>query len=340
MKRIIVILLIALFFGGACSTDPIGPEEDSIYPSATSLSIGSHNQVFVATYLGIYHSIDNGVTWKTLTNQYTHFVSVSPSGTIYCTSAISEGSMSFAETLWRSSDGGATFQITGWVNQSAGFGGFRWLAFNNQEHLFYKPPAAGTLHRSTSQGNSWESIFSDYNLNSFIAPNNIFINGSDGVYRSDNNGDSWMRVLSMPDLSGDTSYSYDALAFNSLGRIYVGINASHFQNYPVETGKIYYSDDNGYNWIKIAALNRNITHFAINSNDKIFVITELNEVFSSTNNGSEWKKAGMIFTESFVEEFIISPNNTLFIRTRVDGVYRIYRSQNDGATWEQFWPYY
>jgi photosystem II stability/assembly factor-like uncharacterized protein len=347
MKSIIFCVIIILFLL-ACSTNPTEPEEVSVCPSARSLSIASPNKVFVSTFKGIYHSTDNGDTWKILKNLNSGFVSATPSGTIYCTNRISKG-YGFYESLWRSTNGGATFQETGWTNESDGHIGLRWLAFNNQEHIFAGANDVGEVMRSTSMGDSWDPllVYSYYgysgnpSLNALIAPNSIFINQHDGVYRSDNNGDSWINVFSLPDL-GDTSYFYDVLAFNSQGRVYVGINASLGLD-PVESGKIYYSDDNGSTWIKSSALKSNITGFAINSNDKIFVVTELKELFSSTNNGIEWNKTSLNFTENFVNEFIISPNKSLFIKTsnwNYGGDSRIYRSQNDGVSWEQIWPYY
>jgi photosystem II stability/assembly factor-like uncharacterized protein len=347
MKLVISIVIIILFFAG-CSTDPNGPEEVSVCPGARSFSVGIPDQVFVSAYNGIYYSANNGDTWKILTNINSGFVSVSPSGTIYSTQCVSKG-YGFYESLWRSTDGGSTFQKTGWSNETDDRFGLRWLVFNNQEHIFAGGNKDAGVMRSTSMGDSWEPLlvsgyfnyFGNPYLNALIAPNNIFINQRDGVYRSDNNGDSWIKVFSLPDL-GDTSYFYDVLAFNSQGRVYVGINASLGLN-PVESGKIYYSDDNGNTWIKVTALKSDITGFAINSNDKLFVVTELMELFSSTNNGIEWNKASLNLTGNFIIQFIICSNKSLFIRTadwNFGGNNRIYRSQDDGVTWEQIWPYY
>jgi len=336
MKLIIILLLTAIFIG-ACSTNSTGPEEESGRPEARSVAIGSLNQVFVATSGGLYQSLDNGETWKQLNTFRSGLVSVSPSGTIYSTHYASDGKYSSKETLWRSTDDGNSFQPTGWVKNKTVFG-LAWLTFNNQEYIFGWVYLSG-LFRSTSQGTSWEQLsIGGLNLEPLIAPDNIFIAIDEGVYRSSDNGDNWIKVLELKDVSGDTSYSFGALAFNLKGEIFAGINAWHFLGDSVETGMIYYSNDNGNNWIKTAALNSDISHLAVNSEDNIFAITKLNEVFSSTNNGVNWNRVGAIFPEESIKTIITNSNDHLFINTISNQDNHIYRSLNDGASWEQIWP--
>ena len=289
--------------------------------------------------MGLFQSVDNGETWKPLDNFRSGLVSVSPSGTIYSTHYFSDGKYTSKETLWRSTDGGNSFQPTGWVKNKSVFG-LSWLTFNNQEHMFGWVYLSG-LYRSTSQGASWEQLsIGGLNLKPLIAPDDIFIAIDDGIYRSNDNGDNWLKVFERERISGDTSYSYDALAFNSNGEVFAGINAWHFLGDSVETGMIYHSDDNGNNWVKTAALNSDITHLAVNSEDNIFAITALNEVFNSVNNGVSWNRVSVIFPEELIGTLIINSNDHLFIKSSDNQVNHIYRSLNDGVTWESIWPYY
>jgi len=333
MKLIIILLFTTLLFW-ACSTNSTGPEEDSALLEASSLAIGSLNQVFVATLSGLYQSLDNGETWKLLNNFRSHLVSVSPLGNIYCTSHRETGLYTSEQTLWRSTDGGKTFLKTGWVKESPQF---IWLAFNNQDHIFVRTLFSGS-YRSTSQGASWERL--SMGVRNLIAPDDIFANSGDGVYRSNDSGDNWLKVFERERISGDTSYSYDALAFNSNGEVFAGINAWHFLGDSVETGMIYHSDDNGNNWMKTTTLNSDITHLAVNSEDNIFAITEQNEIFISTDNGVRWKKVGSIFSDESIKTLMINSNDHLFIRTLDNQANHVYRSLNDGTTWEQIWPYF
>jgi len=338
MKLIIFLLLTTLFLG-ACSTNSTSPDEESKRPEARSLATGSLNQVFVATTEGLYHSLDNGETWNPLNNFRSGLVSVSPSGTIYFTRRVSDGLYTSEEKLWRSTDGGSSFQLTGWVKNKS-VSGLVWLAFNIQEHIFGWEGLSG-LYRSTSYGQNWDQLlYQVLKVKPLIAPNDIFIVFFDAVYRSKDNGDNWLKVLELKDVSGDTSYSYEALAFNSNGEVFAGINAWHFLGDSVETGMIYHSDDNGNNWMKTTTLNSDITHLAVNSEDNIFAITEQNEIFISTDNGVRWKKVGSIFSDESIKTLMINSNDHLFIRTLDNQANHVYRSLNDGTTWEQIWPYF
>lgn len=333
MKKMIVFLI--TLFWVACSSNPTEPE--AVILEARSLVIGSSTQVFITTQEGLCQSLDDGETWKSINRDFTRLVAVSPSGTIYCLkteSIYSPGLFDHHnEWLYRSTDNGKTFHLTGWAKSDIFFG-MSWLTFNKQEHLFAYNWAEGVF-RSTSQGDHWEKL-SFGSLMPLIAPDKLFSISRDGVYRSDDNGDNWIKVLELLDISGDTSYSYGALTFNSQGRIFAGINAQHFLGDSVETGMIYQSDDNGNNWIKTAALNSDIAHLAVNSEDKIFALTDINEVYCSIDNGIQWNKVSVISIEGYVVQFIISSNNKLFIRTSDP---KLYRSQNEGVTWEQIQPH-
>lgn len=303
------------------------------------MAIGSQNQLFVATNEGLCKSLDDGETWEYVNRSPSNLVSISPSGTIYCMRYESDGLYTTKDALYRSTDNGKTFSATAWVTNETVFG-MRWLAFNNQEHLFTWADAfPGKLYRSTSNGQSWDVLMSDMlnNMSNLIVPNDMFATLG-AVIRSANNGNSWNTVLSSQNISGASPYSFDGLAFNSQDRIFAVVN-TYRQSDSVETGLIYYSDNNGNSWVKNVVSNSNITNLALNSQDKIFALTEQHEVYCSVDNGSQWNKVSVNFPESRAMQFIISPNNKLFIRTWNNTDYGIYRSQNDGATWEQIWPH-
>lgn len=337
MKKIIIVFVfLTSLFCLSCSSEPTEPEEVNL--EVWSLAFGSSNQVFATASVGLCQSLDGGETWECINSKIKGGVSVSPSGTIYSMKVESDGLETTKQTLIRSTDGGKTFIATGWIrNHIYITGGMNWLAFNKQGHLFAQEH--GYLYRSTSSGQSWE-ILNNITLGWFylrnpplIAPDDLFIHKYDGVYRSEDNGDNWIQVFGLQDISGDTAYSHDALAFNSQGRIFVAINVSH-QEDSVETGIIYYSDDNGNNWIKSASLNSHITNLAVNIEDKIFAITKQSEVFYSLDNGIQWDKVSMNFPKCSVTKFLISPDKKLFIRTMEEHYY--YRSQDDGVTWERY----
>jgi photosystem II stability/assembly factor-like uncharacterized protein len=337
-NRKTIILFITTLLLGACSSEPTAPTEVKL--EVHSLAIGSSNQLLITTQEGLIRSLDNGETWESInsTLNLKGLVAVSPSGTIYCMRLESNGLYNHTETLYRSTNAGITFLSTGWNKKNISLGMLR-LTFNKQEHLFAAEGFPGTIYRSTSQGEDWESLGSGSIL-PLIAPDNIFGTSSDGVYRSNDNGDNWIKVLELLDITGDTTYSYgnlfsNPLAFYSQGRIFAAINATSLGD-SVEIGLVYHSDDNGNNWIKSIVTNSHITHLAVNSEDKIFAVTKLNEIHCSMDNGIQWIKVNVNAPEGWILQFIVSPNKKIFVRT--DGP-QLYRSQDEGVTWTQIQPH-
>ena len=330
---IIITLFITLFFE-SCSSNPTEPEGAN--GKAYSFSIGSQNQIYVATNEGLYQSLDDGTTWENINRYASNLVSVGSLGSIYCMRYESDGQYTSKETLWRSTDSGKTFFATGWVRNKTIYG-MEWINFNSQGHLFALQGAllGNGLHRSTSYGQNWDYLLS--NVNSLIAANNIYVS-TKGISRSVDNGDNWTEVLSLPDTTGDTIfYSYTDLAFNSQERIFAAINKLDLGISDDTLGMIYYSDDTGESWVESVVSNSIITHVAVNSDNNIFATTGRHEVFCSTDSGLQWRKVSVNFPNSFIRQFIISPNKNLFVRTWDNTNYAIYRSHNDGVSWERIW---
>ncbi|MBK9097386.1 MAG: hypothetical protein IPM14_04525 [bacterium] len=336
MKKIVIVcVFLAAIVWNACSSST-EPEEFS--GEAYSLAIGNQNQLFVATNEGLCKSSDDGETWEYVNRSPSNLVSISLSGTIYCMSYKKDGPYTTMQTLCRSTDGGKTFSSTGWVTNKT-LSRLHLLTFNKQEHLFIWADAyPGKLYRSTNGGQSWEELLSEmlYNMSNLIAPDYMFATLG-AVIRSVNNGNSWNTVLSSQNISGASPYSFGGLAFNSQDRIFAVVNTYNPSD-SVKTGMIYYSDNNGNSWVKTIVSNSDITNIAVNSQDQIFAITEQHEVYCSIDNGIQWSKVSVNFPESWVQQFIISPNNKLYVKTWDNTNYKIYRSQDDGAKWEQIWP--
>jgi photosystem II stability/assembly factor-like uncharacterized protein len=336
--KMLIILFISIFVLEACSTNSTGPEEKNGQIKATSITTRGSNEIFVTTLDGLYKSADNGQTWTPLNNFQSSLVSISPNGNIFFTSHSKTGTYTSRESLWRSTDGGNTFTVTGWVHEISANSLIE-INFNHQGHIFAWKLFDG-LFRSTNQGDSWDRLtYGIINAPPFIAPDDLFYTSFDAVYSSEDNGDNWLKVFELKDNTGDTTYSCVALAFNATNRIFCGVNVWHFLGDSVETGMIYYSDDNGNNWIKSSALNSNITHLAINSKDNIFAINDQNEIFICKDNGIHWNRVSTISTDESIRKIIINSNDDLFIMASNIQTNNIYLSQNDGSIWLEIWPY-
>jgi len=334
-KNISSLLLLTLIFAlTGCEDNPTESEELS--GKAYYMAVGNDNELYITTNKGLFKSPDNGNTWHNVNSYACNLISLSPSGDLYCMRYESDGQYTKRETLWISTDGGKTFSATAWVRNKT-IDRMLWINFNAQEHLFALQGGilGNGLHRSTTYGQNWDYLLS--NVKCLVAPNNIYASIG-GISRSIDNGDSWNSVLSMEDTTGDINYSYPALAFNSQGRIFAAVNI-HNLNTADTTGKVCYSDDEGNSWASTIISNCGIDFMAVNSEDKIFSITDSHQIIYSTDNGVHWDTiVSTNLPTGGVQQFMISPVGKLFIRTWNNVDYKLFRSQNNGINWEQIWP--
>jgi len=178
---------------------------------------------------------------------------------------------------------------------------------------------------------------------------NIFAGASGSMYRSTDNGDSWMKVSNgLPD-----NLFVSSAAMNPSGHTFIG------------TGQgIHRSTDNGESWTQISkGLPANLTVWSlgINANGFIFAGTEQG-VYRSKNNGESWTPmnrglanppadtSAASATEQFSAgdglysnitptkfrnttfvTFAISPDGSIFAGAN-DG---LYRSANNGKKWRR-----
>jgi len=152
--------------------------------------------------------------------------------------------------------------------------------------------------------NSSGHIFAAAGLNGF------------GIFRSIDNGDTWIKVC-------DTITS--SLAINSNGDIFAGSGEGY--------GRLLRSTDNGDTWSPasngITAIY--ILSLAINSDDHIFTGTVYDGVFRSTDNGDTWLPINKgLPNSSSVQALTINTNDDIFAGTISEG---IFRSTDNGNTW-------
>ncbi|MBN1351431.1 T9SS type A sorting domain-containing protein [candidate division KSB1 bacterium] len=194
----------------------------------------------------------------------------------------------------------------------------------------------------------------------------IFAGTEMNIYRSTDNGASWMRLDVRS--SGFKPRFFYTLAINASGHIFAGTlgdgvfrsidNGDHWTK--VSTGLpdytvvsameinhadhiyigtyegVYRSTDNGDQW---NAINNGLTQLsikslAINSSDHVFVGTDegmSGSIFRSTDNGGTWKEINTGLSDDQVEAIAINSHDHLFIDCRIS----IYRSTDNGDSWTE-----
>jgi hypothetical protein len=129
---------------------------------------------------------------------------------------------------------------------------------------------AGTgwkLYRSTNEGNNWVEVLTcDGNVLSIFQSKN----------RSTDNGDFWENILS----PGNETGFFD---FTETSNGYLYACTWDFQNY-LQNG-VYRSKDGGYTWVFIDIADDGFTSLAINSNDEIFAGSYYEGLYRSSDYG-------------------------------------------------------
>lgn len=213
---------------------------------------------------------------------------------------------------------------------------------------------------SFAQSDFWERIFGLNTIYSLAinSDGHIFAGTfGGGVYKSEDNGDSWVQV-------GASNQVVHCLCITRTGKIYAGTSANG----------VYYSDDNGDTWDNIGGswcspiqeliykgntvfagtvlcgviktsnnglfwdeINNGLPQDAMNClilNDRshILVGSLSNGVFLSTDNGDNWSETSL--TNKNIQSFAINDEGYIFAGTGGSNG-AVYRSMDDGASWDK-----
>jgi len=237
--------------------------------SVKKIAINSDDHIFTAEW-GVNHSTDLGQTWETINNGLTNLDSR--------TFLIKDDGTIFCGAGFSNSDQGVIFRSSD--------NGYNWVRADT--------------------GIAWSTHL---NAMAVDITGNIYAGAYDGVYKSTNNGDSWVNIGGVGGAK--------ALAFNSLGDLFLASYGGGFWKLPEgDTTWVDLTSNIGSNYI--------FTLF-IGSNDYIYTDQK-----RSTDNGHTW-------TNYSVSEFVysVAENSAghLFFGTNSYGQ-GIYRSTDYGDNWE------
>jgi photosystem II stability/assembly factor-like uncharacterized protein len=253
----------------------------------TSLVINSNGHILVGTYgSGIFRSRDNGTSWASINSGLAN-------------TSIKVLALTTEDYLFAGTAGGGVFRST--VPSSV--------------ELPPPPPPPEFWQKTTQHGTGY--IYSlAINQNGHVFSGT----GGSGVYRSTDNGDSWISA-SKGILLNLTAIQ--ALAVNDSGHLFAGITSALF----VGSG-VYRSKDNGENWTLVTTALGDLGVYdvaIIKTSGYIFINTN-NGRYHSTDNGQSWQWG--IRGLGGISEFTIAANGDVLAPSGST----IYRSTDHGWT--------
>lgn len=310
-KTVLVLLFVGAFTDkGANAQDFWQKISDG---SFSTFAINSSGHIYGGTArTGVFRSTDNGNSWTNIGLQNTFVEAL----------AINAGGNIFAGTsagVFRSTNSDDNWSKV--LNDNDIWA----LTINSSGHIFAGSIRANTVFRSLNNGDTWVSVNNGLSIDYFgaklsVAVGELAINTSEhvfagtlgygGVFRSTNNGESWIRCLPL-------NTSANAIAINSNGHAFAG----------TDSNGVFRSKDNGENWSLVYSglpSHRKINALSINSSGHIFVGIDSSGVFRSTDNGESWipVNTGLTSTTSLiVRALAINSDRYIFASTR-GGVFR------------------
>ncbi|QJW90438.1 T9SS type A sorting domain-containing protein [Spirosoma taeanense] len=284
---------------------------------AANAFLRSGQFLYAATRDGVYRSSNNGQNWLSVTaGLYTRdgvFSLLNVPGTKAILAGTGNG-------IYRTIDDGTTWAllrspIAATSNNSLEGNVFALEQING---MLMAGAYGQGFFRSTDLGANWTAANSGLPFGTTVSvirvKNGVIYIGTDtGVYTSTNNGNVWTQIANFP---SDASISGITFVGNSL---LISTSAEG----------IYRSDDGGKSWVDANAGLLADTEMLVTSGNKLWVVSGEN-VVRSTDGGKSWRIVRYRLTPTETIQALVRDGNTLYLTSG-----NLYRSTNDGDTWER-----
>ncbi|MFC2088195.1 WD40/YVTN/BNR-like repeat-containing protein [Calditrichota bacterium] len=231
----------------------------------------------------------------------------------------------FQRKLFRSFDNGDNWERTG-LSLPSNISGYL-SAVNDSNQLFFCTYKA--ILQSKDFGSTWDTVFTGLDtlhIRSLVFGNSghIFIGTKlYGVFRSQNNGLTWIPVNNGLLFPSQPRFTVDILVKDINGWIYAasddrGINRSK---------------DNGTNWEYLGLGNKHLKSIAISDDGIIFACCWDNKMYRTNSQHTGWNVINNGLNTSNLHTVVIDKNGYIYVGGYWPG---IFRSTNAGTNWSKF----
>ena len=286
------------------------------FDSLKCVAVDNNGNLFLGGVGGVYHSTDYGDTWlsQELKGEIINSITVSKDSSLY--------SASTDDGIFKSTDNGATWSS---INNGIDNPEVICLDITYNDILFAGTNGNG-LFRSKDNGENWQQSkgTSLTGINSIaVTPGNCILAATNfGIFRTIDKGQNWIHLINgLPRNSLVSS-----LTTASNGFVYAAIPSKG----------IYRSTDYGLDW---SLLNSPpyldyIKLIVAGLNGELFS-SSWDGVFISKDEGLSWN---LILNVPEIQAIGIHPNGYIFTANEMFNS-NIYRSTNDGKTWDEVESY-
>lgn len=267
------IILAAMLTSAGRAVDPVWTDRGVGY--CTGIARDTTGALYALGQIGVFKSVDDGETWQEILTENDFLsgfaVTVNPT-TNDVFIAVEPG-------VYRSSDGGEN-----WFKMTDSIVGVYAMAAR-ADGLIIGAGSPGVV-RSTNNGESWERVHNTlgplHNGIAFSSTGAVFlVSLLDGLYRSDDDGDTWDVV------SGDFGAAnsvQDVVTDLTNGFVYATAFHMFFQE--PTYNKVFRSDDDGETWIQIDSVGGIGLSMGIDSYGNVY--SGRHPAVYSTDHGATW----------------------------------------------------
>ena len=252
--------------------------------------------ILTATYdlgNGVFASTDSGTSWHESGLQGVMLNHIAASGNTVIASS-TENSYNETDTIYRSSDGGASWQIVRFVSNGdttmgiiPNINGVKSICSHNKTWFLSSQGEAGGMYSSVDDGATWSSFKPSFNFSYPV----ILISAGIYILAGTTEGDHIQIFNSTDGTIWDTT-SFINLSLIPSTEIYCGAAIGNTILFGI-TGGIIYSQDGGKSWTQpsigvLTTKSEYVTCIA-GSGNNIVAISSANNVFGSHDGGQTWQ---------------------------------------------------